>query len=116
MRLVLADIEERPLHQVGQMLRARGAEVVAVPTNVAEHASVRRLAVVALDAFGAVNVVCNNAGVSTASRAPLWEASISDREWVLDVNVCRVIHDDATLQSHGTVFQSLFMPAAVGSG
>jgi NADP-dependent 3-hydroxy acid dehydrogenase YdfG len=92
MRLVPADIEEQPLDQVEQTLRALGAEVVAVPTDVPEHASVQHLAVAALEVFGAVNVVCNNAGVSIASRAPLWEASIADWQWMLDVNVWGVIH------------------------
>ena len=92
MRLVLADIEEQALQRAEQELRAGGAEVIGVQSDVAEQSSVERLANAALERFGAVHVVCNNAGVSLASRAAVWEASTADWQWMLDVNVWGVIH------------------------
>src|ERR1051325_10119672 len=92
MRVALADVEDRALNQAEEDLRARGAEVIAVPTDVSQQASVERLAEATLEAFGAVHLVCNNAGVSLASRAPVWEASIADWRWMLDVNLWGVIH------------------------
>jgi NAD(P)-dependent dehydrogenase (short-subunit alcohol dehydrogenase family) len=90
MKVVLADIEEAPLKQATEELRAAGAEVVGVRTDVADPWSVLHLADVTLTEFGAVHVVCNNAGVGGGTdfaRIPLdtWE-------WVLGVDLWGVIH------------------------
>src|SRR5262249_45362132 len=45
----------------------------------------------ALEAFGAVHVVCNNAGVTGLGRS-VWEMSRRDWEWVLGVNLWGVIN------------------------
>ena len=67
MRVVLADIEEPALTRAVDELRADGAEVVGVPTDVSQPASVEALAASAFDTYGAVHVVCNNAGVAAVS-------------------------------------------------
>jgi NAD(P)-dependent dehydrogenase (short-subunit alcohol dehydrogenase family) len=92
MKLVLADIEAPALQQAEASLRANGAEVIALATDVSRQDQVEQLASGALEAFGAVHVVCNNAGVSLASRAPVWDATIADWQWMLNVNVWSVIH------------------------
>jgi NAD(P)-dependent dehydrogenase (short-subunit alcohol dehydrogenase family) len=92
MKLVLADVEEEALARSERSLRSSGAEVVSVPTDVSDPDQVEHLAIAALSAFGAVHVVCNNAGVSVGSRAPLWEASRADWEWVVGVNMWGVIN------------------------
>jgi NAD(P)-dependent dehydrogenase (short-subunit alcohol dehydrogenase family) len=51
---------------------------------------VERLGATALAAFGAVHVVCNNAGV--APLGPVWEATENDWRWALGVNLWGVIH------------------------
>jgi NAD(P)-dependent dehydrogenase (short-subunit alcohol dehydrogenase family) len=91
MRVVLADIETDPLRAAERELRESGAEVITVQTDVAKSESVADLADVTLERFGAVHVVCNNAGVST-SMGPVWERSLADWEWVLGVNLWGVIH------------------------
>jgi NAD(P)-dependent dehydrogenase (short-subunit alcohol dehydrogenase family) len=90
MRVVLADVEPEPLAAAERGLREAGAEVVAVRTNVAQGPEVEALARRALDAFGGVHVLCNNAGVVAAG--PVWERSVADWEWVLGVNLWGVIH------------------------
>jgi NAD(P)-dependent dehydrogenase (short-subunit alcohol dehydrogenase family) len=92
MKVVLADVEKPMLEQAQQTFASSGAEVLAVPTDVSVQSDVEHLANEALQAFGAIHVVCNNAGVSLASLAPIWEASIPDWEWMLGVNVWGVIH------------------------
>ncbi len=88
--VVLADIEEEPLVKLAADLRAKGATVLAVKTDVSNAKDVENLAERTLDAFGAVHILCNNAGV-VCSR-PIWEHSIADWEWVLGVNLWGVIH------------------------
>ncbi len=90
MKLVLADVEERALSRAVADLEAKGATVRAVPTNVATAGGVEALAAETLDAFGAVHVLCNNAGVVAAGLA--WELTVADWEWVLGVNLWGVIH------------------------
>ncbi len=90
MAVVLADIEEAPLAKLETDLRAKGANVLAVRTDVSNANDVENLAVQTYNAYGAVHILCNNAGV-VCSR-PIWEHTIADWEWVLGVNLWGVIH------------------------
>ena len=90
MSVVLADIEVEPLAKLETDLRATGATVLAVRTDVSNADDVENLAVQTLDTFGAVHILCNNAGV-VCSR-PIWEHTLADWEWVLGVNLWGVIH------------------------
>lgn len=90
MRVVVADVEGDALERVRGELEASGAPVRAVHTDVSQADSVSELARQTLDAFGAVHVVCNNAGVFAGG--PSWSQPVSDYEWVLGVNVWGVIH------------------------
>lgn len=89
-KVVLADVEEKPLAKLEAALRAKGATVLAVRTDVSNASAVENLAQQTLDAFGAVHILCNNAGV-VCSR-PIWEHTLADWEWVLGVNLWGVIH------------------------
>jgi NADP-dependent 3-hydroxy acid dehydrogenase YdfG len=90
MLLVLADIEAEPLEAVAEALRGSGVAVVTKVTDVADGAQVEALAAAALDAFGTVHLVCNNAGV--AAGGPIQGLSVADWQWVLGVNLWGVIH------------------------
>jgi NAD(P)-dependent dehydrogenase (short-subunit alcohol dehydrogenase family) len=85
MQVVLADVESGPLADVEKELAASGAHVLAQVCDVAREDSVRALADAALARFGAVHVVCNNAGVVTAG--PTHELSQQDWDWVMGVNL-----------------------------
>ena len=90
MKVVLADIEEAALAQAESELKAAGAAVLAVRTDVSQRGDVERLARQALDAFGQVHLLVNNAGVGAGGTA--WEATWNDWEWVIGVNLWGVIH------------------------
>ena len=90
LKLVLADVDEAALARTTGELRAQGCAAVAHPTDVSQGESVERLAHAALEAFGAVHVVCNNAGV--APLGVVWEATESDWRWALGVNLWGIIH------------------------
>ncbi|MDE0467504.1 MAG: SDR family NAD(P)-dependent oxidoreductase [Candidatus Poribacteria bacterium] len=90
MRVVITDVEEEPLAGLEVDLKAKGATVLAVRTDVSNAAEVENLAARTLDTFGAVHILCNNAGV-VCSR-PIWEHTLADWEWVLGVNLWGVIH------------------------
>ena len=77
MRVVMADVEAPALSEAVKALDA-GPSALAVPTDVTRPEAVDALAERALDAFGAVHVVCNNAGVFAGGLC--WEAPLED--WV----------------------------------
>jgi NAD(P)-dependent dehydrogenase (short-subunit alcohol dehydrogenase family) len=63
MRVVLADVEAAPLAEAARELEKQGAQALAVVTDVSRTADVEALAARAENAFGAVHLICNNAGV-----------------------------------------------------
>jgi NAD(P)-dependent dehydrogenase (short-subunit alcohol dehydrogenase family) len=91
MRVVLADVEAVALDVAAATLAAGGVEVAAVRTDVSDAASVDALARAAVERFGTVHVVCNNAGVGGHGYAT-WDGPIADWDWVLGVNVYGVVH------------------------
>ncbi len=94
MRIVLGDIESGPLAEAVDALTGAGAEAIGVRTDVSERASVEALRDAALDRFGAVHLVHNNAGIGLGG--PIWEVSEEDWRWILGVNLWGVIHGVAT--------------------
>lgn len=91
MKLVLADVEAEPLERAVKQLAGDGADVIGVECDVSKAAAVEALRERSLARFGAVHVLCNNAGVG-GSFGALWEAPLDEWEWVMGVNVMGVVH------------------------
>ncbi len=92
MKVVLADVLAEPLEEATRALADEGIEVAGVVTDVTDYSSVESLAKEALARFGAVHVVCNNAGTGGVSEGYMWEHDLADWRWGIDVNVLGVIH------------------------
>ena len=90
MKLVIGDIQPDAIDRAVTQLQRHGVEVVGVRADVCRYEEVEALARAALDAFGKVHVVVNNAGVSITG--PTWRMSLDDWRWVLDVNFWGVVH------------------------
>jgi NAD(P)-dependent dehydrogenase (short-subunit alcohol dehydrogenase family) len=67
MRVVLADVEGDALDLAVKQLEHQGAQVVGVHTDVSSLDDVERLRDETLEAFGAVHLICNNAGIGSGS-------------------------------------------------
>jgi NAD(P)-dependent dehydrogenase (short-subunit alcohol dehydrogenase family) len=91
MKLVLVDIEEGPLREAENALRDKGAEVLAQRADVSNARDMASAAQRALDTFGLVHLIVNNAGVGGAG-GPMWLLSEDDWRWTLDVNLWGVLH------------------------
>ncbi len=90
MNIVMADVEAPLLEAACGEIVERGHEAIAVVTDVSDAEQVERLAAKAQERFGAVHVVCNNAGVFTGGLT--WEVPVKEYDWLLKVNVWGVIH------------------------
>ena len=90
MKVVLADVEDEALALAEKELSATGADVLAVRTDVSKANDMDALAQATLDHFGAVHVLCNNAGVGGGGLAQ--QLTEKDWQWVLGVNLWGVIH------------------------
>ncbi len=88
-RLVVADIEGAAAQAAAAALRSAGHPAIARRTDVTNAADLARLAEATIEAFGAVHVLVNNAGVMT--MGPLAEATEADWSWLFDVNVHGVV-------------------------
>ena len=90
MRLVLADVQHDALKQTEASAMALGAEVLSQVCDVRHGDEVESLAHEAVQRFGSIHLVFNNAGVGAGGL--IWESTQHDWEWVLGVNVWGVIH------------------------
>lgn len=91
MNIVLADIEDAALAKATEEILALGVQALPMRIDVSQAESVEALAEASLARFGAVHLVCNNAGVGGLRRRT-WEADLRDWKWVLGVNLWGVIH------------------------
>jgi NAD(P)-dependent dehydrogenase (short-subunit alcohol dehydrogenase family) len=85
MQLVLADLDEDLLKAAEKEFSAAGTSVVCQVCDVSKLEDVERLADVTMDRFGAVHVVCSNAGVGIPTSAR--NVKLADWEWILNVDL-----------------------------
>ena len=91
MNVVLADVEGDALRAATRSVNEQGGNAIGVRTDVSQPDALIELADRTLDAFGAVHLLCNNAGVFAAGGT-VWETPLEDLEWQLSVNVYGIIH------------------------
>jgi NAD(P)-dependent dehydrogenase (short-subunit alcohol dehydrogenase family) len=87
MRVVMSDVDPSRLDQAAESIEG---EVAPVAADVSRREDVEALAASTSERFGAVHVLCNNAGVTRPGRA--WEFTREQWEWVLGVNLWGVIN------------------------
>jgi NAD(P)-dependent dehydrogenase (short-subunit alcohol dehydrogenase family) len=85
MQLVLADMDEALLKAAEKEFSAAGTSVVCQVCDVSKLEEVERLAEVTMDRFGAVHVVCSNAGVGIPTSAR--NVKLADWEWIINVDL-----------------------------
>ena len=90
MKVILAGIGMESLSRTEADLKAQGATVMSVQTDVSQVADIERLAEETLGAFGSVDVLVNNAGVIVKKNTT--EHTLADWQWVIDVNLWGVIY------------------------
>ena len=88
--VVMADLDAEESETVAAAIRERGGKAEAIRVDVTDPDSVQDLADTVRERFGRVDLLCNNAGVSTFNL--IEDQTLDDWRWVLDVNLWGVIH------------------------
>jgi NAD(P)-dependent dehydrogenase (short-subunit alcohol dehydrogenase family) len=87
-RVVVADIDKEGGEETVKMIEGDGGEALFVPTDVSKEEDVRRLVAQAVDTYGQLDVIFNNAGVGATARVT--EASAEHWQRVLSINLTGV--------------------------
>jgi NAD(P)-dependent dehydrogenase (short-subunit alcohol dehydrogenase family) len=88
--VVVADLDGAEAEVVASAIQAAGGDAAAATVDVSSADAVDALATTTLERFGRVDVLCNNAGVSTFNM--LRDQTLDDWRWVFDVNLWGVVH------------------------
>lgn len=87
-KLVVADIDLAGVEKTAELLRASGAQAISVQVDVTNKESTQSLATAAVEAFGAIDVLVNNAAIyATLKRAKFTEIDPTEWDKVMAVNV-----------------------------
>ncbi|MDB5764261.1 MAG: putative short-chain dehydrogenase/reductase [Herminiimonas sp.] len=89
-KIVIAELDEKAAHAVAQELNAAGYEALAVRTDVSDPASVEKMAAAAIERFGRIDVLVNNAAIFATvpmSRSPFDQITINEWDQMMNVNV-----------------------------
>jgi NAD(P)-dependent dehydrogenase (short-subunit alcohol dehydrogenase family) len=106
--VVVADLDAAAAETVAAGIRAAGGEAEAMAVDVSDAAAVDRLATATVERFGRVDVLCNNAGVSTFNL--MRDQTLDDWRWVFGVNLWGVVNG---LQSFVPIMRSQGTPGHI---
>jgi len=94
-QLVLGARREDKLSQIKDELEAQGSKVHVMKCDVTQEDDVQRLAQLAIDTFGRIDVLINNAGLMPLSFFS--EKKVQDWNQMIDVNIRGVLHGIASV-------------------
>lgn len=104
-RIVVGDVDKAAMAQLREDLAAHNIEAVVEYCDVTSADSLNALADRAEQAFGGMQLVFANAGISAGESGAMWEYSQKDWQWCLNVNLWGVINSI-----------NAFMPRLVAAG
>jgi short-subunit dehydrogenase len=114
-RLVLAARDEQRLNAAADECRALGAEVLAVPTDVSVEAACRALIERAVERFGGIDVLVNNAGITMWTRFDA-ARDLSAFEQIMRVNYLSGVYCTAAALPHLKKSRGLIVAVASMAG
>ena len=86
-RVVVADLDEEGGSATVRLVAEVGGEAELVVGDISTTAGAERVVERALDTFGGLNILVNNAGISQNDRSDSWNASESTWDHVIQVNL-----------------------------
>jgi len=85
-KVVIADIEQSAIDETVAEMSAHG-DVIGIRTDITDEASVKALADAVYERHGKVNLLYNNAGVTSGGGGKPWQQEPNDWRWCFGVNV-----------------------------
>lgn len=109
-KLVVADIDDAANAETVAEIRGFGGEAVAATTDVSDEAQTERMAATAIDAFGRIDGLVNNASLMSVLERRDWHLIPTD-EWdrVMEVNLrgvfacCKAVFPQMRAQDSGKI-------------
>ena len=92
MKAVVADVVPELVDRTTGDLREQGRDVLGVVTDVTDLESVAALRDATVAEYGSIDVLCNNAGIGSASEGQIWDHHVNDWRWSFDVNVMGIVN------------------------
>ena len=89
-KVVLAARREEKLKAIVDDIKASGAEAMYLSTDVSKQADVENLVNKAVDTYGCIDVIINNAGIM--SIAPMAETKVDEWDRMIDINIKGVLY------------------------
>lgn len=90
MKLVLVDIEPGSAEKTLTSCKKMGAEGIALTYDVSLEENVQEMVKIAIDTFGTIDLLINNAGICMSGR--IWELPTQDWRWTVDINLMSQIY------------------------
>lgn len=84
-RVVLVSRNQEQLAETASMVEAAGGQAEAFPGDITQEDAVRSLETHLKEAYGAVHILINNAGVNL--RKPITDFTLDEWNWVISTNV-----------------------------
>jgi NAD(P)-dependent dehydrogenase (short-subunit alcohol dehydrogenase family) len=84
-RLLVTDLEQGPLDALVALLAEAGVEAAGIAVDLADEDAPERLVTAAIDHFGSVHVLVNNAAVNR--RMPILEMDRASWDWIMRIDL-----------------------------
>lgn len=91
-RVVVSDIEPAACERVRDRIVGEGQLAIAHAADVSDSAAVQAVADRTIAEFGRVDILCNNAGVTMRPFRSVWDASLEDFKWMMEINYFGVVN------------------------
>jgi NAD(P)-dependent dehydrogenase (short-subunit alcohol dehydrogenase family) len=88
--VVVADRDEFRGEQVAETIRGRGAQVLFAKTDVSKPEDVQAMIRAAVEAYGRLDVIFNNAGIEGEMNKPTADCTLENWQRVIEINLTGV--------------------------
>src|ERR1700682_5152484 len=109
-RVLVADVDGAAAKSLAAALQRQGLQVVGITTDIASEDSTRAMAKAALDDFGSIEVLINNASLMSVLQRRSWlEIPVDEWDQVMAVNLrgmflsCRAVFPAMQERRHGKI-------------